>query len=57
MLIFKWMYTDLLKKGYASETALEVLFNGNALGDSSITRGYELYASLFLSFAINHIIT
>lgn len=45
------------EKGYASETALEVLFNGNALGDSSITRGYELYASLFLSFAINHIIT
>ncbi len=38
------MNTDLLKKGHASETALEVLFNGNVLGDSGMTHEYELYA-------------
>ncbi|WP_379143556.1 hypothetical protein [Paenibacillus sp. sgz500992] len=40
----KWMYTDLLKKGHASETALEVLFNGNVLGDSAMTDEYESFA-------------
>lgn len=40
----KWMYTDLLKKGHASETALEVLFNANVLGDTAMTDEYELYA-------------
>ncbi|WP_438498635.1 hypothetical protein [Paenibacillus sp. IHBB 3054] len=40
----KWMYADLLKKGHDSETALEVLFNGNVLGDSAMTDEYELYA-------------
>lgn len=39
----KWIYTDLLKKGHASETALEVLFNGNVLEDSAMTDEYELY--------------
>ncbi|GGF72174.1 hypothetical protein GCM10010912_16610 [Paenibacillus albidus] len=40
----KWIYADLLKKGHDSETALEVLFNGNVLEDSAMTDEYELYA-------------
>lgn len=40
----KWVYLHLLKKGHASETALEVLYNGNVLGDSGMTREYDLYA-------------
>lgn len=40
----KWTYAHLLKKGHASETALEVLFNGNVLEDSAMTDEYELYA-------------
>ncbi|MEC0167356.1 hypothetical protein [Paenibacillus graminis] len=40
----KFVYTHLLEKGHASETALEVLFNGEVLGDSAMTDEYELYA-------------
>lgn len=40
----KWMYAELLKKGHASETALEVLFNSNVLEDSAVTDEYESYA-------------
>lgn len=40
----KWAYAHLLKKGHASETALEVLFNGNVLEDTAMTDEYELYA-------------
>ncbi|WP_175406381.1 hypothetical protein [Bacillus sp. FJAT-27264] len=40
----QWMYNELLKKGHASETALEVLFNANVLGDSGMTHEYESYA-------------
>lgn len=32
------------EKGHASETALEVLFNANVLGDTAMTDEYELYA-------------
>ncbi|WP_179089544.1 hypothetical protein [Paenibacillus odorifer] len=44
MLISKWTYAHLLKKGHDSETALEVLFNGNVLEDTAMTDEYELYA-------------
>ncbi|NOU82800.1 hypothetical protein GC101_28450 [Paenibacillus sp. LMG 31459] len=39
----KFMFVELLKKGHASETALEVLFNGNILEDTAMTDEYELY--------------
>lgn len=32
------------EKGHDSETALEVLFNGNVLEDTAMTDEYELYA-------------
>ncbi|ASA20244.1 hypothetical protein [Paenibacillus donghaensis] len=38
------VYRDFLKRGHASEKALEILFNGNVLEDSVMTREYELYA-------------
>ncbi|ETT54796.1 hypothetical protein C162_03819 [Paenibacillus sp. FSL R7-269] len=40
----KLMYNHMLGKGHSHETALEVLFNANVLGDSGMTIAYESFA-------------
>ncbi|WP_341347090.1 hypothetical protein [Paenibacillus sp. FSL H3-0469] len=40
----QFMYDHMLGKGHNSETALEVLFNANVLGDSGMTIAYESFA-------------
>lgn len=39
-----FVYKEFLKRGHASEKALEIVFNGNVLEDSVMTREYESFA-------------